>query len=90
MSAVRSGWTKPGKGSCGGRGQGILMLSAFAIQPQYDMGDSGGLGAMGIVFGIVYLAIAVLRYVTIKRNMRWFSYYMWVAGLTTIILSLSL
>ena len=36
-----------------------------------------------------YLAIMILRLVTIKRKMRWFSYYMWVAGLITIILSLT-
>jgi hypothetical protein len=36
------------------------MISAIALQPQYDMSDSGGLGAMGIVFGVVYLAIAIL------------------------------
>jgi len=36
------------------------MLSAFAIHPQYDMGGGGGLAAMGVVFGVVYLAIAIL------------------------------
>jgi undecaprenyl-diphosphatase len=47
---------------------------------------------LGFIVSILtgYAAIMVLRYVTIKRKMRWFSYYMWVAGLITIILSLSL
>ncbi len=37
-----------------------------------------------------YLAIMILRMVSIKRKMSWFSYYLWVVGLLTIILSFTL
>ncbi len=37
-----------------------------------------------------YLAIMVLRLLTIKRKLSWFSYYLWVVGLATIILSFTL
>ncbi len=37
-----------------------------------------------------YLAIMIFRLLTIKRKLRWFSYYMWGIGLLTIILSITL
>ena len=35
-----------------------------------------------------YLAILVIRLLTIKRKMKWFSFYLWATGLLTVILSL--
>ena len=47
---------------------------------------------LGFVISVFtgYLSIMILRLLTIKRKMAWFSYYLWGMGLLTIILSLIL